>query len=256
MGRIGHIQALNAFLMNGYSESGEPILQRTQRGARLVQNGSVLSEVLSEAGPTHSVFDVLAAAIMLNRESRVGILGFAAGGVIAPLRAMNGRQDIYGVDLDEAGFKLFKRVSGDWRGNLKFVHSDAVKWLKAQQKPFDVLLEDLSIGRDGDVFKPAVSIDVLPYLVHSKLKQSGIAIFNLLPPDDRTWAKMIQAVSEPFTSGLIITFESFYNKVLILSVKPLTSTPKISRFLRKLLSGIQSSMFCDIQVRTLRITKS
>jgi len=256
MGRIGCIQALNALLMNGYTGGAEPELQHTLRGARLVQNGSVLSEVLSEAGPTHSVFDVLAAAIKLNKETRVGILGFAAGGVVAPLRAMNGRQDLYGVDLDEAGFKLFGRVSGDWRGNLKFVKSDAVKWLDAQQKPFDVLLEDLSIGRDGDVFKPAVSIDVLPDLIRSKLKPSGIAIFNLLPSNDRTWAEMIQVVSEPFRHGLIITFESFYNKVLILSVKPLTSTRKISRLLRKNLSGIQSSISSDIQVRTLRIIKS
>ena len=256
MGRIRCVQTLNALLINGYTIGDEPKLQSTIRGARLVQNGSVLSEVLSEAGPTHSVFDVLAAAIMLNKETRVGILGFAAGGVIAPLRAMNGRQDFYGVDLDEAGFKLFGKVSGDWRGNLTFVKSDAIKWLGAQQKPFDVLLEDLSIGQDGDVFKPDVSIDVLPDLIRSKLKPSGIAIFNLLPSNDRTWAEMIRIVSHSFEHGLIITFDSFYNKVLILSIKPLSSTRKISRLLRNFLSGIQSSISRDIQVRTLRIMKS
>ena len=67
---------------------------------------------------------------------------------------------------------------------------------------------------------------------------------------------MIQEVSAPFRHGIVIEFESFYNKILILSVKPLTSTPKISRLLRKFLSGIESSISHDIQVRTLVINKS
>ena len=96
MGRIRFIQALNALLMNGHTESSKPELQNTKQGARLVQNGSVLSEVLSEPGPTQSVFDILAAAIMLNNKNRVGILGFAAGGLIGPLRSMNGHQHLLG----------------------------------------------------------------------------------------------------------------------------------------------------------------
>ena len=256
MGRIRFIQALNALLMNGHTESSKPELQNTKQGARLVQNGSVLSEVLSEPGPTQSVFDILAAAIMLNNKNRVGILGFAAGGLIGPLRSMNGHQHLFGVDRDEAGFKLFQRVSGDWRGKINFVHSDAVEWLNAQKKPFDVLVEDLSVGRDGDVFKPTVSIEILPELIRSKLTPSGIAIFNLLPSDHCSWTNMIKKVSAPFRHGIVIKFESFYNKILILSVKPLTSTPKISRLLRKFLSGIESSISHDIQVRTLVINKS
>ena len=63
----------------------EPELQRTPGGARLVQNGSVLSEVLSQPGPTDSVFDVLASAMNLSTGTRAGILGFAGGGVIAPV---------------------------------------------------------------------------------------------------------------------------------------------------------------------------
>ena len=79
----------------------EPEVQQTRRGARLVQNGSVLSEVLAKPGATDSVFDVLAAAIQIfSPGDRVGILGFAGGGLIAPLRAMSGDHNLSGVDLD------------------------------------------------------------------------------------------------------------------------------------------------------------
>ena len=94
----------------------EPELQRTPGGARLLQNGSVLSEVLSQPGPTDSVFDVLAAALNLSKGTHAGILGFAGGGVIAPLRAMGGRHTISGVDLDESGYKLFRDISDDRQG--------------------------------------------------------------------------------------------------------------------------------------------
>ena len=127
----------------------EPELQRTPGGARLVQNGSVLSVVLSQPGPTDSAFDVLAAAMNLSDGNRAGILGFAGGGVIAPLRAMGGRHAVSGVDLDDAGYNLFCDVSDDWQGAVKFTKEDATQWLRSRRTPFDVLLEDLSIPRDG-----------------------------------------------------------------------------------------------------------
>ena len=67
MGRIGRAQAI-AWLMGRQLGGAEPELQRTPGGARLVQNGSVLSVVLSQPGPTDSVFDVLAAAMNLSTE--------------------------------------------------------------------------------------------------------------------------------------------------------------------------------------------
>ena len=255
MGPIGRAQAIAAWFMCRPLGGAEPELQRTPRGARLIQHGSVLSEVLARQGPTDSVFDVLAAAMNLSNGKRAGILGFAGGGVVAPLRAMNGKHEFSGVDLDETGYDLFCDVSDDWRGTVKFTKSDAAKWLQAQRKPFDVLLEDLSVPRDDDVFKPDVSIDTLPHLIRRKLKPGGIAVFNLLPAENRTWSEMIRKVSEPFRCGVKITFESFYNQILVLSGRPFSSTREVSRRIRGSLAVIQSAMSTDIQVRALRLAK-
>ena len=38
-------------------------VERTRRGARIIEDDVVLSEVLAQPGATHSLFDVLAAAV-------------------------------------------------------------------------------------------------------------------------------------------------------------------------------------------------
>jgi spermidine synthase len=234
----------------------EPEVQQTGRGARLVQNGSVLSEVLAQPGPTDSVFDVLAASIhSFSPGVRVGILGFAGGGLIAPLRAMAGDHKFSGVDLDRSGYELFCDLSAEWMGEVRFAQTDAVEWLHSQRGKFDLLLEDLSVGRDGDVFKPDVSIDTLPQLIQSKLKPGGVAVFNLLPADDRTWAEMTAKVCAPFGFGVQILFESYYNRVVVLANEALPPVREASRLLREPLAAIDSEMATDISVRSLRLAK-
>ncbi len=235
----------------------EPEVERTRRGVRLLQNGSVLSEVLSKPGATDSVFDVLAAAVhIFSPGDRAGILGFAAGGMIAPLRAMGAGHRLSGVDLDRSGYELFCEMSSAWQGDVQYTQTDAVKWLQAQRGKFDLLLEDLSIGRNGDVFKPDISINVLPTLIQSKLKPDGVAVFNLLPADNRTWARMTAEVRAPFEFGVQVLFESYYNRVLVLSNEPLPTTREVSRRLRESLAVIDSEMAIDISVRSLRILPS
>ncbi|MDP6793951.1 MAG: hypothetical protein QF721_07245 [Verrucomicrobiota bacterium] len=258
MGRARYAQAIAA-LLPGLPEcmgGEEPAVERTCRGARLVQNGSVLSEVLAAPGATNSVFDVLAASVhQLSPADRVGLLGFAGGGMIAPLRAMGCGHSIRGVDLDRVGYELFCEFSSGWKGEVRFVQADAVEWLRSRRDKFDLLVEDLSVGRDGDVFKPDVSIDTLPGLIRSRLKPGGIAVFNLLPPDNRTWTEMMSKVCKPFEFGVQILFESFYNRVVVLGDKGFPPARTVSRLLRAALCGIGSEMERDISVHSLRLAK-
>ena len=140
-------------------------------------------------------------------------------------------------------------------GAVQFAQSDAVEWLHSQRGKFDLLLEDLSVGRNGDVFKPDVSIDTLPRLIQSKLKPSGVTVFNLLPGDDRTWAEMTAKVCAPFGFGVQVLFESYYNRVLVLGNEALPPAREVSRLLRAELTAIGSEMAADISVRSLRLGK-
>src|SRR5262249_25485667 len=67
---------------------------RTRRSVRLVDGPDLVSHLRTTPGPTHGFFDLLAACAAafapgdLARAPRVLLLGFAAGGILAPLRAL------------------------------------------------------------------------------------------------------------------------------------------------------------------------
>ncbi|HJN83584.1 MAG TPA: hypothetical protein QF478_12430, partial [Verrucomicrobiota bacterium] len=92
-------------------------------------------------------------------------------------------------------------------------------------------------------------------LIQSKLKPGGVAVFNLLPPDDRSWAEMTAKVCAPFEFRLQVLFESYYNRLLVLGNEPLPAVREVSRRLRESLVSIDSEMAVDISVRSLRLAK-
>ena len=109
-----------------------PPWMRTRRGFRVVEGGDVLSELLAKPGATHSTFDVLAASIaVLAPGSPLLMLGFAAGGVVAPLRALGYRLPIEAVDISRRDLALFRSVSRGGAGKVCFTRADAAERLGA-----------------------------------------------------------------------------------------------------------------------------
>lgn len=190
-------------------------LRRTQRGWRLSQHGTVLSEILAQPGPTHSVFDVLAAACLVGPPVRdLALLGFGGGGVVAALRALGCTARIHAVDLDPTGWNLLRQSGAPWLEPIHWHRTDAVAWLQNPAR-FDVIVDDLSIPRDGDVIKPEATWNVLPARVASRLRPGGRALFNLLRPADQGWTQAIQRVTAEFGPSVVIHLEEFENRILV-----------------------------------------
>lgn len=230
---------------------GDVELRPTRTGIRLLQHGIVLSEILNSPGPTHSVADALAAAtVTLANGPRVGLLGFAGGGVLAPLRAMGGTHEVRAVDLDDRFEPLFQRLCGRWAPPLTVDHADAGHWLKRQRSKFDVIIDDLSISKDRDVFKPAISWDVLPRLIRDRLTWDGVAVFNLLKPRERSWSHGILTVIAPFTEARFIWLDDFENRLVVVSDRPLPSARTLSAQMRDKLSQIGSQVAEGMMVRS------
>jgi len=223
---------------------------RTRRGIRLVEDDAVISEILSTPGPTHSVFDLLAAAVVaLYSGPRVALLGFAGGGIVAPLRAMGFTGPLDVVDLDDQGERIFRRLSGAWRGPVSFELGEASAWLRRRRGRFDAIVEDLSVAGSRGVTKPKVSIDTLPRLMKSRLRPQGVAIVNLLPVRGMTWPQLEQAVGRPYRQRRIVTFTEFENRVLIAG-RNLPTARQLSAALREALESVESRMADGIGVRT------
>ena len=107
---------------------------RTRRGLRLLEGDVILSELLARPGPTHCLFDVLAACVAaLAPGPRIALLGFAGGGIVAPLRAMGFPHAIEAVDLDPTGEKLFRELARHWAGEVRVARMDALEWLAREQ---------------------------------------------------------------------------------------------------------------------------
>ena len=221
----------------------------TKTGLRLTQHGVVISEMRTSPGPTHSVFDLLAALIaVLKPHGRVGVLGFAGGGMMAPLRALECNTAIHSVDLDRSGFDLFHQHCSSWAGDVVWQHSDAAAWLRRQLRTFDLLMEDLSIPENGDVFKPSISWTTLPQLIRQRLRPDGVAVFNLLKPPQGSWDSHLQKVSSEFGSSLVIRLDRFENLILVAG-RSLPTARALGSSVRTHLAKLRSTQAREIHLR-------
>lgn len=223
----------------------------TRHGLRLSQHGVVISELRTSPGPTHSVFDVLAALIaVLKPVSRIGVLGFAGGGMLAPLRALGVESAIDSVDLDRTGYHLFRRHCPTWASGVNWQQADAVAWLRQQAPDFGLLLDDLSVPFEGDVFKPEVSWTVLPQLIRRRLRPGGFGIFNLMPSPHGHWNRELAQLSAGFGTARLVELDEFENRILVAG-ETLPTARTLGAALRDALGKLRSRQSGRLQVRTI-----
>ena len=228
---------------------------QTKHGLRLSQHGVVISELRTSPGPTHSVFDVLAALLVLLRPAgRIGVLGFAGGGMMAPLQALGMKTAFRTVDLDQASYDLFCQHCPDWVSGVQWQRADAVQWLRKQKPEFNLLLEDLSVPQDGDVVKPEISWRLLPGLIRQKLKRDGIAVFNLMSPPEDDWRSALKKITREFRVTQVIHLDDFENRIVIAG-EQLPAAPALGHGLRELLRKLRSRQAGRLRVRSVRSLK-
>jgi spermidine synthase len=228
-------------------------LLKTRRGARLLHDGHVVSEVLARPGPTHSIFDVLAAGMCLHPSpfARIGLLGFAGGGVLAPLRAMGSDAPVHAVDLSLKAAPLFRKLCGSWAKPFQLTEKDALLWLEQGRQHFDVLVEDLSIQVPNDVTKPDVSLQGLPGAMARRLAPCGVVVVNALPVPGLSWAALTHALTHPFQRVQAVEVRGFSNRVL-LAGSHLPKARAVGETLRFFLGGIGSKLANGVAVRQVR----
>ena len=225
-------------------------ITKTGHGLRMSQHGVVISELRTTPGPTHSIADILAALIrVLKPQGRIGVLGFAGGGMQAPLCALGIETRVDAVDLDRMGWDLFRWHCPEWVRRVRWKKADAVPWLRAQPADFDLLIEDLSVPDGGDVFKPGITWDVLPPLIRDHLAPGGIAVFNLLPPPGGVWLRDVERIARTFGGARSVCFDDFTNRILIAG-KSIPPVRELGAMLRAALRRLRSRQAGRIHLRT------
>jgi hypothetical protein len=227
-------------------------IRRVRGGVRLRQHGVVLSAMRSTPGPTHSVFDVLAAAVaVLEPAGRVGVLGFAAGGIMAPLQALGFGGPIEAVDLDPAGYRVYRAHCQRWAGEVRWQQADALEWLRAQPARFGLLLDDLSVPEAGDVVKPALCWEQLPLLMRRRIRGGGYGVFNLFSPAGGRWSGALEQIARLFGRACWVELEEFENRFVLAGTR-VPAARELGAALRRALRRIRSRQADRIRVHTVR----
>ena len=226
---------------------------RLKRRARIVDGHDVLSEILDHPGPTDTMFDVLAACVAgLAPGPRIAMLGFAGGGIVAPLRAMGFDAPLETVDLSLHGVRLFRELSGSWAGAVAVDQADAVTWLRRRSRRYHLILEDLSTTRTRGqlAVKPAVSLEALPGLIRRRLATGGVAVTNLLPMPGMSWATLLRRLAAPFRRAQVVHLDGYVNRILVAGDVP--EPRETSACLRAALARIGSMQTAAVRVRRLK----
>lgn len=227
-------------------------IRPTKLGLRLSQHGVVLSELRTSPGPTHSVFDVVAAVIAAaDPAGRIGVLGFAGGGMLAPLRGLGVEGPIDAVDLERGGYDLFCQHCLDWAGPVSWEQDDAVAWLRRQPRDFGVLVDDLSVPVNGDVIKPAITWEVLPELIRDRLAPGGVGVFNLLLPPSGVWGPDLTRIAGLFKTAHLIELDEYQNRILV-GGDDLAAAREFGVQVRLTLRRVRSRHATRIRLRNLR----
>jgi hypothetical protein len=224
----------------------------TRYGARLTEGGNYLSKVLRRPGPTHDVFDVLAAAVVTFAPGpRLAILGFGGGGMVAPLRALGFEHPVRAVDLSAVGPRAFRSLCGAWAGPVRVARADAVAWLARERGRFDVVVDDLSVPGTNGATKPEASLRDLPRLAANRLTRAGVLVVNVLPVDGVPWSALVRAWSRPGRRTLEVRLARHENRIVLVGAS-LPAARRASAGLRSSLERLGSTMAGDVSVRTAR----
>ena len=229
-------------------------MSRERRGrpttCEIREADALVSVLAPEPGPTDTPFDVVAAVVAaLAPRGPIAMLGFAAGGIVAPLRALGRTGPIAGVDRDTRHVDLFRRVAARWAGPVTVTKDDALAWCaRVPAGRFAAVIEDLSVVRDGSIVKPRVSLVGLPDRLPRLALPRGIVVVNLLPIPGWSWRRIVRAALGPRPEGLLFECVEWENRVLATG-SDLPAARGAGRRVRAALAGLRSSLAGGIRVR-------
>ena len=239
---------------------GRVRVQKSRHGLELIVDETFASFQAADGPATRCVWDALAApAVVLGSSPapRVLVLGYGGGSAARIVRALCPRARLTGVEFDPEVVAAARRhfdVDGlgvDLRlaDARDFLEKSARRLRGKPQAGYDLILEDVFVGRGDGVHKP----DWIPVpghvLARLCLRRGGLLVSNTI---DET-APIQSALKNSFRSVLGITVEDYDNRILVASDRVLCA-----RTLRSLIRAapILRDSLDLLSIRTLKRGKA
>ena len=132
---------------------------------------------------TGLAWDLLAAAAMLRpagKPASILMLGVAGGTALRTLRHLLPEVSLTGIDLDAELISLADNEMHLGETGAEIVIADAYEWVKMNKRCFDVILDDLYLAGDEDVFRADTCDADWLGLLRGSLAPGGILALNLV----------------------------------------------------------------------------
>ena len=203
--------------------SAEPsriLVHRSARTRRLVIDGTFASLWRLDRIATGSVWDALAAPLLVlppARRRSVLMLGLGAGSAARVVRAIAPRARIVGVELDARVVDAARRHFALDAVGVEVVQDDAARFLARERGRFDLVIEDIFVGRGRRLHKPAWLPEPGLALAARRLAPGGILVCNAI--DEARAASRVLAGLLPHR--VVLRYADFDNSVLVASTRPL-----------------------------------
>jgi SAM-dependent methyltransferase len=160
------------------------VVHHGARTRRLVIDGTFASLWRLDRVATGSVWDALAApllALPAARRRSVLILGLGAGSAARVVRAIAPAARIVGVELDARVVAAARRHFALDAIDVEVVCDDAQRYLaRERRRRFDLVIEDVFIGRGRALHKPAWLPEPGLVLAARRLAPGGILVCNAI----------------------------------------------------------------------------
>ncbi len=192
---------------------------------------SALATEFRVAGATHASFhknrfltglawDLIAAAALLkpgDPPKSILMLGVAGGTALRTLRHLLPDVSLTGVDLDEELIELASREMALEQTGAQIIIADAYDWMKSNTCRFDIIIDDLYLAGEDDVYRATRCDEHWLELLKPSLAPGGILALNLVTGKGHR-AKQTATrrnLREHFPSVISLRTEESMNEVLV-----------------------------------------
>ncbi len=189
------------------------VVRDGRRGRALEIDGTFASWWTPGSTATGSVWDALAAPLLAlppSRRRAVLLLGLGGGSAARLLRALAPRARLVGVEVDADVVAAARRWFDLDALGVQVVQADARAFLATERRHYDLVIDDVFVGRGPSVRKP----DWLPEpglrLAARRLAHGGVIVTNTL--DDAPHSARVLGGLAP--SRLEIRHRDFDNRIL------------------------------------------
>lgn len=169
---------------------------------------------------TGLAWDLIAAAVLLRPKGepkRILMLGIAGGTALRTIRHLLPDAQLTGVDLDGELIALAETEMALGNTGAQIVIADAYGWMRKNRKKFDVIIDDLYLAGEEDVFRACECDGEWVSVLQKSLAPGGVLAMNLVIGEGHR-AKQSATRKEllkRFSTVRSLTTEESMNEVLV-----------------------------------------